>query len=146
MDQKWRNRFMDMAIMVATWSKEPYVKVGAVFVDKNKRVLAMGYNGFPSGFNDNDTCCKDADFIKNNIIHAELNGIANAVRYGVSLESSILFCTRPPCTRCTSVLKQVGVEEIICKHQDDTYYHDHTLEELNERYARVDISFMFLKN
>lgn len=50
-DVKWDRRFMEMAQLVSTWSKDPSTKIGAVLVRSNK-IVATGYNGFPSGIVD----------------------------------------------------------------------------------------------
>jgi dCMP deaminase len=44
----WDLRFLTLAKTVSTWSKDPSTKVGAVIVDKNRRVVSLGYNGFPN--------------------------------------------------------------------------------------------------
>jgi len=50
---KWTKRFLDMAAVVAEWSKDPSTKVGAVAVDPDSRaVLSTGYNGLPRGVED----------------------------------------------------------------------------------------------
>ena len=49
----WDNRFLDMAKLVSTWSKDPSTRVGAVIVDPSNRLVSVGYNGFPKGVTDN---------------------------------------------------------------------------------------------
>ncbi|HJU15367.1 MAG TPA: deaminase [Stellaceae bacterium] len=46
-DRKWDRRYMALARQVSCWSKDPSTKVGAVIVDNQGRVVALGYNGFP---------------------------------------------------------------------------------------------------
>ena len=53
-DQKWHNRFMDMAKLIADWSKDPSSKIGCVAVNSERRILATGYNGFPKGIEDTE--------------------------------------------------------------------------------------------
>lgn len=36
---------MDIAKQVATWSKDPSTKVGAIIVDENNKIISTGYNG-----------------------------------------------------------------------------------------------------
>ncbi len=48
---KWADRFMSLAEHVATWSKDPSTQVGCVIVDKQNRVVSLGFNGFPRGIN-----------------------------------------------------------------------------------------------
>ena len=49
---KWSDRFLALAEHIAEWSQDPSTKVGAVIVDSQKRVVSMGYNGFPRGIKD----------------------------------------------------------------------------------------------
>lgn len=49
---KWDSRFMDLARLVAGWSKDPSTQVGAVIVDPDKRIVSTGFNGFPRCVND----------------------------------------------------------------------------------------------
>ena len=51
--KKWNMRFLEMAKMVGSWSKDPSTQVGAVIVDDDRRVISLGYNGFPKGVADN---------------------------------------------------------------------------------------------
>ena len=45
----WDKRYLDMADIVASWSKDPSTKIGAIAVGKKGQLLAQGYNGFPRG-------------------------------------------------------------------------------------------------
>ena len=46
---KWDMRFLELAALVATWSKDPSTQVGAVIVDSAKRIVSVGFNGAPRG-------------------------------------------------------------------------------------------------
>ena len=50
--KSWDTRFIDLAKLVSTWSKDPSTKVGAVITDDNNRVISLGYNGFPKNIQD----------------------------------------------------------------------------------------------
>ena len=50
--KKWDIRFLEMARNSAMWSKDPSTKVGSIIVDDDKRVVSVGYNGFPKGVDD----------------------------------------------------------------------------------------------
>jgi deoxycytidylate deaminase len=67
---KWHMRFMDMAKMVSTWSKDPSSQIGAVAIDDQFRILATGYNGFPKGIADTEERLNDKDQKYPRIIHA----------------------------------------------------------------------------
>jgi len=108
--QKWHNRFLDLAKFISGWSKDPSTKVGAVIVDKNKRIVSVGYNGFPKDVKD-DNRLYDRESKYLIIIHAEINAILFANK---SLDDCILY-TYPfmPCPRCSSMIIQTGIKEVI---------------------------------
>jgi dCMP deaminase len=95
-------------------------QVGAVIV-KNKKVLATGYNGSPSGLRH----CLDAGCLREQMgipsgqrhelcraIHAEQNAIIQAATSGISIEGGVLYSTTFPCILCAKMLINVGVREI----------------------------------
>jgi len=96
-------------------------QVGAVLV-MDKRLLATGYNGAPSGLSH----CLEVGCLreKNNIpsgerhelcrgIHAEQNAIIQAAFHGVRIQGATLYCTNLPCVICTKMLINAGIKEII---------------------------------
>lgn len=108
--QKWHNRFLDLAKLISGWSKDPSTKVGAVIVDKNKRIVSVGYNGFPKGVDD-DHRLHDRESKYLMIVHGEMNAILFANK---SLEDCTLY-TYPfmPCPRCSSMIIQTGIKTVI---------------------------------
>jgi len=107
---EWEKKFLDMAKLVSSWSKDPSTKVGAVITDKNNRLVSVGYNGFPVGVSD-DYRLKDRNTKYNIIVHAEMNAIMFANKV---LTGCILY-TYPfePCSRCASVIIQTGIKRIV---------------------------------
>jgi len=112
MDETWHKRFLEMAYLVATWSKDPSTKVGAVAVGKRREVLATGYNGFPRGIQD-DERYSDRELKYKLVVHAELNVCLHAARLGTPLEGSTLYITLSPCSTCAGALIQAGFKEVI---------------------------------
>ena len=117
----WEEYFMDITRLVAKRSTCLRRQVGAVLV-KDKRLLATGYNGAPSGLSH----CLEAGCLreKNNIpsgerhelcrgIHAEQNAIIQAAFHGVRIQGATLYCTNLPCVICTKMLINAGITEII---------------------------------
>lgn len=97
-----------IAHIVATESKCNRAKVGAVIV-KNKRVVATGYNGTPSGTCNN---CEDSEGkTKPQVIHAEINAILNATTE--DLTGSTLYVTMSPCETCAAFIKQKGINRVV---------------------------------
>ena len=74
---KWDKRFLEMAKLVASWSKDPSTQVGAVAV-RNRTVIAQGYNGLPRGMKDTHDRLTVRTLKIKRIVHAEMNAIYNA--------------------------------------------------------------------
>ena len=106
----WDRRYMAMAIQVASWSKDPNTKVGAVIVDQKGRIVATGYNGFPTGVQDTEERYNDRDKKYAFVVHAELNAILNATQ---SLKNCILYVTLSPCRECAKAIIQAGIDTVI---------------------------------
>lgn len=114
MRPSWNDMYMEIAQVVAKRSKDPKTKVGAVLV-KDNRILGIGYNAEPKGFNYNfDWNSKEKHKY---VIHAELNAIANATYFGNSIEGSTMFLTLSPCAECVKLLIQYGVKKVIYKEK-----------------------------
>ena len=50
----WNEYFMGLALLSAQRSKDPNSKVGACIVNKDYKIVGVGYNGFPTGISDQD--------------------------------------------------------------------------------------------
>jgi len=113
-DLKWHNRFMDMAKMISTWSKDPSSQIGAVAVNDERRILATGYNGFPKGIADTEERLNNKDEKYPRIVHAEMNALMNALYSGVSLKDSTLYVYGlPVCPSCSKCVIQAGVKRVV---------------------------------
>jgi len=110
---KWDRRFLDLAILLSGWSKDPSTKVGCVIVGEDREIRSTGFNGFPRGIIDNADRLEDRDKKYPLICHAEENAIMHAARIGVALKKCKAFVTWPPCSRCARSLIQAGVDEVI---------------------------------
>jgi dCMP deaminase len=109
--KKWDRRFLDMAKLVSSWSKDPSTKVGAVIADEDNRIISVGYNGFPRDIVDYQEALDDRELKYQIIIHAEINAIMFASR---SLKDCVLY-TYPfePCCKCASVVIQSGIKRVV---------------------------------
>lgn len=110
MSKKWDKRFLEMAELVSTWSKDPSSQVGAVVVDAKNRVVSIGFNGFPSGVSDRESLYNNRDEKLRRTIHAETNALLFRDR---DVTGCTIFCTHPPCARCTSLIIQSGITRIV---------------------------------
>lgn len=106
----WDDRFMQMAALVATWSKDPAGKVGAVIVDSSNRVVSIGFNGFPRGTSDSQDLYEDRDEKIRRVMHAEANAILFAQR---DLSGCTLYSTRQPCGQCAAMAIQAGISRVV---------------------------------
>lgn len=112
---------MDIASLVARRSTCRRRRVGAIVV-RNKRILATGYNGAPTGL----PHCLDIGCLREQLgvpsgerhelcrgLHAEQNVIIQAAYHGVSIKGATLYCTNLPCSICSKMLINAGISEII---------------------------------
>jgi dCMP deaminase len=119
----WDEYFMEMAVLVSQRSTCLRRHVGAVIV-KEKRVLATGYNGAPSGL----PHCLDVGCLRKELnvpsgqrhelcraIHAEQNALVQAASFGASVRDAVIYSTTYPCSLCSKLLINAGIKEIIVK-------------------------------
>lgn len=114
---KWDLRFLGIAREVSQWSRDPSTKVGAVAV-RDKRVLAMGYNGLPSGVQDLSERLENREIKYLMTSHAETNLLTYAARDGVSLNKSTCYVTLHPCSHCAAQLINSGIQRIVVPAQE----------------------------
>ena len=111
-------RYLQMA---SIWAQNSYCKrrqVGALLV-KDKMIISDGYNGTPSGFENN---CED----ENNrtfpyVLHAEANAITKVAKSNNSSDGATLYVTSSPCLECSKLIIQAGIKRVIFY---DNYHHD----------------------
>lgn len=114
----WNDRFLDMAQLVSTWSKDPSTKVGAVIVDKNKRIVSTGFNGFPKGIHDFSFRYDNKDLKYQMVVHAEKNALLFAQR---DLTDCTLYTWPVPCcAQCAAMIIQSGIKKVVIPNIDIT--------------------------
>lgn len=102
--------FIDIAHRVSMMSYDEDTKVGCV-ITKDGNILSMGYNGMPSGM-END--CKNSTGSTNpEVIHAEANALCKLARSTQSAEGATLYCTLAPCVECAKLILQTGIERVV---------------------------------
>ena len=116
----WPEYFMAITRLVAERSTCLRRKVGAVAV-RDKRILATGYNGAPTGMSDclERGCLRKALGVNSGErheicrgLHAEQNVIIQAAVHGISLQGATLYCTNQPCAICSKMLINCGFSHI----------------------------------
>lgn len=133
----WPEYFMSITRLVATRSTCLRRHVGAILV-KDKRILASGYNGAPSGLRHcEEVGCLRADSSvpsgeRHELcrgLHAEQNAIIQAACHGISIKGAILYCTNKPCVICTKMIINAGISKIYYEDGYDDPLSDQMLDE-----------------
>ena len=107
----WDLRFLRMAELVSTWSKDPSTKTGAVIALPDHRVASLGFNGFPKGMEDRAEWLENREEKYSRIIHCEMNALMFAGR-------DVAGCTLytwpfPSCDRCAVHMLQAGIRRFV---------------------------------
>ena len=109
--QVWDQRFLSMARLVSTWSKDPSTQVGAVIVTAENIVVSIGYNGFAQTMPDVEKHYANREEKYSRIVHSETNAIVLARK---DVRGHSLYVTLPPCDRCAVTIIQAGITRVIC--------------------------------
>lgn len=119
----WDEFFMGVAILASERSKDPNTQVGACIVSADNRILSVGYNGTPNGFEDIyfpwDREGNELNTKYLYVVHAERNAILNYRGNIKDFEGAKLYVTMFPCNECAKEVIQVGIKDII--YLDDKY-------------------------
>lgn len=125
----WDDYFKKITEEVKTRSTCLRRQVGAIIV-QNKRILATGYNGAPSGLKH----CLEVGCLREKLripsgerqelcrgLHAEQNAIIQAAQHGVSISGATIYTTNKPCVSCTKMIINAGIKEIVYmeEYKDD---------------------------
>ncbi len=116
----WNEYFMGVALLSAKRSKDPNTQVGACIINQDKRIIGIGYNGFPMGCSDDvfpwkrEGSTLDTKYAY--VVHAEANAILNS---SASLKGATLYVSLFPCNECAKLIIQSGISHII--YMNDKY-------------------------
>ncbi len=136
---------MGITRMVATRSTCLRRKVGAIVV-KEKRILATGYNGAPSGLRhcEDVGCLRESSSIPSGQrhelcrgLHAEQNVIVQAAYHGINISGSDIYCTNRPCSICTKLIINAGIRRIFFEQDYEDPLSDLLLEEAGVELIRL---------
>ena len=141
----WPEYFMAITKLVATRSTCLRRHVGAILI-KDKRILASGYNGAPSGLRH----CEEVGCLRANSsvpsgerhelcrgLHAEQNLIIQAACHGISIKDAILYCTNKPCVICTKMIINAGIIKIYYEDGYDDPLSDQMINEAGLEIERL---------
>lgn len=115
MSKSWDKRFMALAEFIASFSKDRSTQLGAVIVDDRNTVMALGWNGFPRGINDDIESRHERPIKYRYTEHAERNAIYNAAATGHALQGCRLYSRWLPCAACARAIIQSGIAEVISR-------------------------------
>ena len=96
-------------------------RVGAIIVSE-KRILATGYNGAPSGLRHcaETGCLREQRNVPSGerqeicrALHAEQNAIIQAARHGVPIRDAVLYCTTQPCVTCAKMIINADIRRVV---------------------------------
>lgn len=110
---RWIDYYMDIALRTAELSYAKKLQVGCVIV-KDNRILSIGYNGTPSGWN--NTCEHDGK-TKEEVLHAEANALMKLTKSTDSSEEAVMFITHEPCIECAKMMYQAGISTVYYKNK-----------------------------
>lgn len=106
--------FMNIAKEIASLSYGIRSKVGAVIVDNDRNIISCGFNGTPSGFDNNAEYEIDGKLVtKPETLHAESNAILKIARSTSSSNGSTLYITLSPCFECAKLIIQAGIKRVV---------------------------------
>lgn len=113
----WDEYFMAIARLSSMRSKDPNTQVGACIVGSDNRILSIGYNGAPNGFEDiefpwgRDGDPKETKYFY--VCHGEMNAILNYRGNRKDLENARIYVDLFPCNECAKLIIQSGIKEVI---------------------------------
>lgn len=117
----WDEYFMGIALLSAQRSKDPSTQVGACIVNKDKKIIGIGYNGFPIGCSDDELPWeREGQYVETKyayVCHAELNAILNSM--GKDLKDCAIYVGLFPCNECAKAIIQSGIKEVV--YLEDKY-------------------------
>ena len=111
----WDEYFMGLALLSAQRSKDPNSQVGACIVDYDNKIISVGYNGAPIGYDDDKdmTWEREGSFLDTKyayVCHSELNAILNS---RTPVRGCKLYVTLFPCNECAKAIIQSGIKELV---------------------------------
>ena len=111
----WDEYFMGIAVLSSLRSKDPNTQVGACIVSPDKKIIGVGYNGFPTGCSDDELPWqREGEWLETKypyVCHAELNAILNSPIS--SLKGATLYVALFPCNECAKAIIQTGIKKVV---------------------------------
>uniref|UniRef100_A0A674ARN1 Deoxycytidylate deaminase n=1 Tax=Salmo trutta TaxID=8032 RepID=A0A674ARN1_SALTR len=120
---EWPDYFMAVAFLSAQRSKDPSSQVGACIVNRENKIVGIGYNGMPNGCDDDllPWSCSANDRLDTKypyVCHAELNAIMN--KNSADVKGCSMYVALFPCNECAKLIIQAGIKDVI--YLSDKYH------------------------
>ena len=113
----WDEYFIALAKLTAMRSKDPSTQVGACIVSADNRILSVGYNGAPNGFDDDsfpwDRQGENLETKYPYVCHAEMNAVLNYRGTRKDFENARIYVDLFPCNECAKIIIQSGIKEVV---------------------------------
>lgn len=157
MKEKFLNAYMKTAEVFAGLSSARRLHVGAIIV-KDDRIISIGYNGMPSGWDNNcedEFYCDDGEYsrqlypkeanqwmrynlkTKPEVLHAETNAIAKLAKSTESGNGATLFVTHAPCLDCAKLVYQSGINSVFYRNSYRSEDGIHFLEKAGVKVEKI---------
>ncbi|CEG40293.1 deoxycytidylate deaminase [Plasmopara halstedii] len=114
----WEDYFMSVAFLSAMRSKDPSTQVGACIVSSERKIVGIGYNGFPNGCGDDDLPWARESQTNSHldtkypyVCHAEMNAILN--KNSTDVKGCTIYVALFPCNECAKLIIQSGISRVI---------------------------------
>ena len=144
----WDEYFMAIAKLSSMRSKDPSTQVGACIVSDDNRILSIGYNGAPNGFDDEKfPWSREGENLNTKypyVCHAELNAVLNFRGNKKDLENAKIYVDLFPCNECAKIIIQSGIKEVI--YLSDKYAKSENniasrklFDECNVKYSKINL-------
>lgn len=144
----WDEYFMAIAKLSAMRSKDPSTQVGACIVDKNNRILSIGYNGAPNGYSDDIfPWNREGNELETKypyVVHAERNAILNYRGSRKDFEGAKIYVDLFPCNECAKEIIQAGISEVI--YLSDKYANTNSVIASKRLFDACGVSYHELKD
>ena len=112
----WDQWFLQGVYWIASKSKDPKTKIGAIIV-KDNHIISTGYNGIPEGVDDGILDRNERPEKYKWYEHGERNAIYNAARHGIGTSNTILYTNATPCADCARGIIRCGIKEVYVHKQ-----------------------------
>ena len=145
----WDQYFMGVAKLSAMRSKDPNTQVGACIVGDDNRILSIGYNGTPNGYDDKHfPWDREGNPLETKylyVCHAEMNAILNYRGSRKELENAKIYVDLFPCNECAKLIIQSGIKEVIYlsdkyAHQDSFVASKKLMDSCGVRYRQIELT------